>query len=585
MYILGISCYYHDSSAALLKDGRIVAAALEERFTRKKHDSSFPLNSIDCCLRSQRIRIDELDYIAFYEKPILKFERVLFQHLESFPRSLKAFISSMPSWVNEKLRIIRALRKIGYKKDVLFVEHHLAHAGAFLASPFSKAAIVIADGVGEWATTSIGFGKGNRIDIYKELAFPSSIGLLYSAITAYLGFRVNDSEYKVMGLSAYGSMDKKANQYYQKLMGLIDVKDDGSFQLDMDYFPYHHSEKMYSGSLCRILGPARKPKDSLEQRHMDIAAALQMVLEEIMGRIINHAFSITKCENVVIAGGVALNSIYNGKILKKTPFTKVWIPPDPGDGGASMGAALYAYNSILGNKRDYILKNACLGPSFSDSEIKAFLEWNGIKYAEFADDASIAKAAAKMIFEDKIVGWFQLGMEFGPRALGARSILANPRNPDMKGILNRKVKRREEFRPFAPSVCIENAAEYFICGSLPESAGFMLMVYPVRKKYQKLMPAAVHVDGSGRLHAVKKSQNPLYYRVIREFGKLSGINAVINTSFNVNSEPIVCSPYDAYRCMMGTDIDCIFMGKYLIKREDNLKDAWDSARQKIDKLY
>lgn len=580
MYILGISCYYHDSSATLLKDGRIVAAALEERFTRKKHDNSFPWNSIDYCLKTQGIKVDEIDYIAFYEKPLLKFERVLFQHLECFPKSLKAFISSMPSWINEKLRIIRAVRKIGYKKDVLFVEHHLAHAGAFLASPFNKAAVVIADGVGEWATTSIGFGKGNEIEVYKELVFPNSIGLLYSAITAYLGFRVNDSEYKVMGLSAYGSMDKKNNQYYQKLIGIVDIKDDGSFQLDMDHFSYQHSEKMYSGRLCKLLGPERKSNDRLEQRHMDIAAAVQMILEEIMGKILNHAFQITRCENVVIAGGVALNSLYNGKILKKTPFKKIWIPPDPGDGGASMGAAAYAWNSILGNKRDYALKNAYLGPSFSDSEIRAFLEWNDIKYTEFSDDASVAKAAAKMIFDNSIVGWFQLGMEFGPRALGARSILANPCNPDMKAILNGKVKRREEFRPFAPSVCIENAEEYFICGSLPEAADFMLMVCPVRKKYRKLMPAAVHVDGSGRLHTVRRPQNPLYYRLVREFGKLSGVNAVINTSFNVSSEPIVCTPYDAYRCMMGTGIDCLFMGRFLIKREDNQKDAWDSAKLK-----
>ena len=365
MYILGISCFYHDSSAALLKDGTIVAAAQEERFTRKKHDTSFPANSIRWLLENEKISIAGISHIAFYEKPFLKFERVLSQHIQSFPKSLKTFLSSMPSWINEKLRVIRIIKKrLGYKGDIFFIDHHMAHAASsFLVSPFQKAAVLTADGVGEWTTTAYGIAEGNEIKLLKEIRFPHSIGLLYSTITAYLGFSVNNSEYKVMGLSPYGTMDRAKNPYYERLKKIVDVKEDGSYCMDMGYFKYHYADRMPSEKLCSLLGgPIAKRDSEMAQRHKDIAAALQMLTEDIMTKMLIHLYNETKCENVVLAGGVALNSVYNGKILKKTPFKSIWIQPDAGDGGTSIGAACYAYNAILGNERNYIFKDAYLGP-------------------------------------------------------------------------------------------------------------------------------------------------------------------------------------------------------------------------------
>lgn len=586
MYILGISCFYHDSSAALLKDGVIVAAAQEERFTREKHDTSFPINAIKYCLKSQNITADDVKYIGFYEKPLLKFERLLSQHLEMFPKSLKTFLRSMPSWMNEKLRIIKVIRKrLKYKGNVLFIDHHLAHAAsAFLVSPFKEAAIVTADGVGEWTTTAYGFGKNNKIELYKEITFPHSIGLLYSTITAYLGFSVNNSEYKVMGLSPYGNMDKKTNDYYKKLRKAIDIKEDGSFRLDMSYFVFHYADKMPSKRLCRLLGgPIRKPESEITQRHKDIAAALQIVTEEILTKILNHVYKATKSKNVVMAGGVALNSVYNGKILKNTPFKSIWIQPDAGDGGTSMGVASYVYNSILGHKRNYVFRNAYLGPRFSNKIIKFFLDENRINYSEFKNEKELIRETAELIYDNRVVGWFHLGMEWGPRALGARSILSNPCNAKMKEILNQKVKHREKFRPFAPAVCEDDALKYFDCDiPIPEPTDFMLMVYPIKKRYHNVIPAVTHVDGSGRLQTVRKRQNRVYYDLIKEFGKLSGTPIIINTSFNIRGEPIVCTPYDAYKCMMGTGIDCLVMGKFLIKRNENKKDIWDSEKYAKD---
>lgn len=572
MYILGISCFYHDSSATLLKDGKIVAAAHEERFTRVKHDNSFPINAINYCLTSQNIGINGIRYIGFYEKPLLKFERVLYQHLEMFPRSFKTFLLSLPSWINEKLRVIKIIKKkLKYKGDVLFVEHHLAHAAnAFLVSPFKEAAIVTMDGVGEWTTTAYGYGKNNSIELYKELRFPNSIGLLYSAITAYLGFKVNDSEYKIMGLSAYGNKDKEKNIFYRKLKQVIDVKNDGSFKLDMDYFAYHYSGRMFSKKLCKLLGLPRKPGSELMQKHKDIAAALQMITEKVAIKILNHVNKETKSKNIVLGGGVALNSVLNGKILKSTAFNNIWISPDPGDGGTSLGVASYIYFTILGKKRNYILRNIYLGSEFSSSEIKFFLENNKIKYSKFRNSKELINKTAKLIFQNFIVGWFQLGMEFGPRALGARSILANPCNIKMKQILNINIKHREEFLPFAPSICEDDVLEYFDCDKpIPESTNFMLMVYPIKKKWHKKIPAVVHLDGSGRLQAVKRSSNPLYYDLIKEFGKLSNIPILINTSFNLSGEPIVCTPNDAYKCMINSGIDYLVIDKFLIRREDN----------------
>ena len=586
MYIIGISCFYHDSSAALLKDGKIVAAAQEERFTRKKHDDSFPENAIKYCLESEGISIKDVDYIGFYEKPLLKFERLLYQHLETFPKSYKRFLSSLPTWLNERLMVVNVIRKkLKYKKDVLFIEHHMAHAASsFLPSQFNEAAILTVDGVGEWTTTAYGFGKGNEINLSKEIKFPSSIGLLYSSLTAYLGFSVNNSEYKVMGLAPYGDMDKKTNTYYEKLRQTLDIKKDGSYRLDMKYFKYHYSGKMPSKKLCELLdGPIRKPEEELTKRHNDIAAALQIITEEVMLKMLDNIYDVIKCKNLVLSGGVALNSVANGKILKNTKFKKIWINPDAGDGGTSIGAALYIYNVILGNKRNFVLKDAYLGPEFSAKEIKDFLDENKIVYSEFKNEKDLIKTTSKLIYENKVIGWFQGRMEWGPRALGARSILSNPCNLKMKEILNLKVKHREKFRPFAPVVCLNDALKYFDCDKpVPEPTDFMLMVYPIKKNWHKKIPAVTHVDGSGRLQTVRKNQNPLYYDLIKKFGKKSGTPLLINTSFNINGEPIVCSPYDAYKCIMGTEIDALVMGRFLIKRDDNLKDVWDSEKDNLN---
>lgn len=585
-YVLGISCFYHDASAALLKDGVIVAAAEEERFTRKKHDTSFPANAIKYCLKSQNIDINDLDYVGFYEKPFLKFERVLYQHLESFPKSYKTFVSALPSWFNEKLRITKIMKKkMRCKKPILFIEHHLAHAASsFLVSPFKEAAILTIDGVGEWTTTAYGFGKDKDITLLKEIRFPHSIGLLYSTITAYLGFSVNNSEYKVMGLSPYGNMNKKTNPYYRKLKKVIDVKEDGSYKLDMGYFVYHYYDRMPSKKLCALLeGPISKRGEEMTQRHKDIAAALQMITEEIITKILNHVHNETKSKNIVIAGGVALNSVYNGKILKNTPFKKIWIQPNSSDGGTSIGVASYIYHTLLGNERNYVFNNAYLGPEFSTSDVKKFLEDCEIKYSEFKNEKELVKITAKLISESKVIGWFQGRMEWGPRALGARSILSDPTNPKMQEVLNSKVKHREKFRPFAPVVCAEDAGKYFECDKpLPDPVDYMLMVYPIKEKWRKLIPAVTHVDGSGRLQTIKRNQNSLYYDLIKEFGKISGIPILINTSFNIRGEPIVCTPYDAYKCMMGTGIDYLIIDRFIIKREDNLKHEWDSEKYAKD---
>ncbi len=580
MYILGISCYYHDSSAAILKDGAVLAAAEEERFTRKKHDNSFPINAINFCLKYANISMNNVDYVGFYEKPFLKFERVLSQHLYAFPLSYKTFVSSLPSWINEKLRITKTIKKkLKYSRDILFVNHHMAHAaGTFLVSPFEKSAILTVDGVGEWTTTTYGVGEKNEIHLMKEIKFPNSIGLLYSTITAYLGFSVNNSEYKVMGLSPYGNMDRKTNEYYNKLLQTVDIKEDGSYKFRMSYFIYHYKDRMPSKKLCNLLGgPVRKPKDELTQRHKDIAAAVQMITEDIMTKMLNHLYSVTKCDNLVISGGVGLNSVYNGKILKQTQFKKIWMQPNATDGGTSIGIASYIYNTILGYKRNFVQETAYLGPEFSNNEIKKYLDDNKIKYAKFNDDKELIAKTAKLIHNSNVIGWFQGRMEWGPRALGARSILSNATNPQMQEILNLKVKHREKFRPFAPVVCVEDALKFFECDiPIPEPADYMLMVYPIKKEWHKKIPAVTHIDGSGRLQTIRRSQNYLYYDLIKEFGKISGIPILVNTSFNIRGEPIVCTPHDAYKCMMGTGIDYLVMGNFLIKRDDNPKDKWDS---------
>jgi len=586
MYVLGISCFYHDSSACLLKDGALVAAAQEERFTRRKHDTSFPINAINYCLESQGISGMDLEAVAFYEKPILKFERVLHQHLEMFPKTYKNFVKLLPNWFSDKLRVMKKIKKeVKYKGEVFFIDHHLAHAASsFYVSPFDKAAILTVDGVGEWTTTAYGVGEKNKINLLKELRFPHSIGLLYSTITAYLGFSVNNSEYKVMGLSPYGNMNKKTNPYYKKLKEVIDIKPDGSYNLDMSYFTYHFSDRMPSEKLCDLLGgPIRKGESELESRHKDIAAAVQLITEEVMIKILNDLHKKVKTDNIVLSGGVALNSVGNGKLLKNSPFKKIWIHPDPGDGGTSVGAAFYVYNGVFGKKRKFVLNDAYLGPGFSSEEVRKFLDENKIKYSEIKKDRDLVNKVANLLYTDNVIGWFQGRMEWGPRALGSRSILSNPCNPDMQEILNSKVKHREKFRPFAPVVCVDDASKYFKCDTpIPLPTDYMLMVYPVIKKWHKKIPSVTHVDGSGRLQTIRRSQNPLYHDVIKKFGKLSKIPILINTSFNIRGEPIVCTPKDAFKCMMGTGIDYLIMNNFVIKREDNPQHMWDSEKYAKD---
>jgi carbamoyltransferase len=583
MRILGVSFHYHDSAAALVEDGVVVAAAEEERFTRIKHDPSIPDEAIEFCLKRAGVSMADVDAVAFYEKPLVKFERLLTQHAEHFPRSYGTFRLAMPSWLGEKLRVRRLMRKrLDFQGDVYFMEHHLSHAaGAFYPSPFEEAAVLTLDGVGEWTTAGLGVGRGHRVELTHEIRFPHSIGLLYSTITAYLGFSVNNSEYKVMGLSAYGSKVASGNPYIDKLRRVIDLKPDGSFRLDLSYFTYEYADRMPSRKLCDLLGgPVRKPEEPVTERHEQIAAAVQVITEEAMFAMLRHLRARTGLDNVVLSGGVALNSVANGKLLAQTGFKDVWIQPAAGDAGSSIGAALYLHHAVNGAPRD-IAKPAMpgpwLGPSFSSDEVATFLRGKNIVHHRLGSVDAVVSETARLIAEGKVVGWFQGRMEWGPRALGGRSILANPCDPAMRDTLNLKVKHREAFRPFAPSVCAEDAPTYFECDQpLPIPADYMLMVYPVRPEWRAKLPAVTHVDGTGRLQTVRRETEPLYHDLIQAVGKRTGIPMVVNTSFNVRGEPLVCTPEDAYRCMMGTGIDCLVMEDFLIWRHENPADMWDS---------
>ncbi|MBI3037324.1 carbamoyltransferase [Candidatus Woesearchaeota archaeon] len=569
MNILGISCFYHDSSAALLQDGKIVAAAQEERWTRKKHDISFPENAIRYCLQEAGITIGNVDAVGFYEKPLLKFERLLSSHIETFPKSYKVFVQALPSWITEKLRIPGMLRsRLKYDGNVFFVEHHMAHAASsFHVSPFREAAIFTADGVGEWTTTALGFGKGKEVTLLKELHFPHSLGLLYSAVTAYLGFKVNNDEYKVMGLAPYGKPT-----CYGVFKKIIDVKEDGSYRLDMSYFTFHYGARMFSRKFEQAFGPARQKEGPVDERHKDIAASLQKVVEEVVFAAVNHLYDITKTKNLCLAGGVALNSVANGKLTKMTPFRNVYCPPAPSDPGAAVGAATVVYHMLLGKPRTSVMDRPDLGPGFSHEKIRQFLDGRNIVYRELSEKELI-KNVAKLLWQDNVVGWFQGRMEFGERALGNRSILASPCNPEMRDILNLKVKHREQFRPFAPVVTAEDSKRFF---DVDIEVPFMSFVYPVRKEKRKVLPAVTHVDGSGRLQTIRRAHNQRYYDLIREFEKLSKVPVLVNTSFNIRGEPIVMTPEHAYRCFTGTGIDCLAMDTFLIRRRDNKKDLWDS---------
>jgi carbamoyltransferase len=566
MYTLGLSCYYHDSAAALLKDGHVIAAVEEERFSRKKFDDDFPKMAIDWCLSEAKISPSEIHSIAFYDKPILKFERLLDNYLAVSPRGLFSFLDTIPKWLHKRLWIKNNIKKSlnGFKGEIIFPEHHMSHAAhAFYTSPFEESAILTIDGVGEWSTTSFGHAKNNTITLTNDIRWPHSLGLFYSAFTYFLGFKVNEGEYKLMGLSSYGNP-----KYYDLILdNLIDVKNDGSFHLNMEYFAFTYDKVMTNKKFSKLFGIEPKTKDEKTlQIHFDIGASVQKVLEDIILKIVNHIYSKTKTKNLCIGGGVALNGVSNYKILKKGPFENIHIPPSPGDAGSAVGAAQYLYYVYHKNDKKIfdniklINENVYVGPSYSNTEIKFFLDSKNISYESF-DETTLLKTTAQLIADGNIVGWYQGKMEWGPRALGNRSILADPRRSDMKDILNAKIKHRESFRPFAPSILEEHASEYF---DIDQPSPYMLMVVPVKKP--KEIPAVTHVDGTGRLQTVTKESNPLYYNLINEFYKITGVPVIINTSMNVMGEPIVNMPEEAYQMIVKTDMDYIVMGNNLVKK-------------------
>ncbi|WP_316977576.1 carbamoyltransferase family protein [Shumkonia mesophila] len=595
MRVLGISAFYHDSAAALIEDGRIVAAAQEERFTRKKHDSGFPHRAIDFCMERAGIGLEEVDSVVFYDKPFLKFERLLETYLSFAPRGFASFRMAMPVWLREKLfqkdLLHKELRKHGpnfdWKNRLLFAEHHQSHAAsAFYPSPFDEAVVLTMDGVGEWTTASVAIGRGNSLEMIKEIHFPHSLGLLYSAFTYYTGFRVNSGEYKVMGLAPYGE------PRYRDLIldNLIDLKDDGSFRLDQSYFDYCTGLTMTNGRFAALFGgPARRPDEPLTPRHMDLAASIQAVTEEVMVRTTRHLAAETGQRNLCLAGGVALNCVANGKILRDGRFADLWVQPAAGDAGGALGAALTAYHNFHGRPRTAsgsgdAMAGAYLGPDFAQTDIERRLTATGARFSVLADDEVIA-TAARALADGRAVGWFQGRMEFGPRALGARSILGDARSPSMQKMLNLKVKYRESFRPFAPSVLAEDAADWF---EMEGDSPYMLLVADVRKERRRAMtdvetalfgidklnvvrseiPAVTHVDYSARIQTVHADTNPRYHALISAFKALTGCPVVVNTSFNVRGEPIVCTPEDAFHCFMGTDIEALAVGNCWLTKED-----------------
>ena len=563
MYNLGISCYYHDSAAALLKDGHVIAAVEEERFSRKKFDDDFPKEAIKWCLKESGISPSELTSVAFYDKPVLKFDRLLDNYIAVAPRGLRSFIDIIPKWIHKRLWIKDEINKNlkGFNGEIIFPEHHLSHAAhSFYTSPFEKSAILTVDGVGEWTTTSIGFAEDNSIKLTNDIRWPHSLGLFYSAFTYFLGFKVNEGEYKLMGLSSYG----KPKYYDLILDNLIDVKEDGSINLNMKYFAFTYDKVMTNENFSKLFGiTPRKNNEKTSQIHFDIGASAQKVLEDILLKMANYLYDQTKMKNLCLGGGVALNGVANYRLLKESPFEKIHIPPSPGDAGSAVGCAQYLYYIFHKNPRivenetaKMVRENIYSGPQYQNSEIVEFLNSENISY-ESLDRESLLKKTAKLISEDKIVGWYQGKMEWGPRALGNRSILANPQNPKMKDILNEKIKHRESFRPFAPAIMEEFSSQYF---ELKIPSPYMLLVSPV--KLPEKIPAVTHVDGTGRLQTVSKDSNPLFYDLIREFYNITKIPVVINTSMNVMGEPIVNTPEQAYQMIMKTDMDYLVMGNY-----------------------
>jgi carbamoyltransferase len=585
-YILGISAYYHDSAACLLRDGEIVAAAQEERFTRKKGDPAFPKHAVDYCLKAAQIDMADVEHVGFYDKPLLKFERILESYLGVTPRGFGQFVKAGPVWMKDKLFLDQNLRDelVGFEGKILYSEHHESHAAsAFFPSPFREAAIVTLDGVGEWATAAYGVGRGNDIELLKELRYPDSLGLLYSAFTYFTGFKVNSGEYKVMGLAPYGR-PKYVSKIYEHL---IDLKEDGSFRMNQEYFNYLTGLTMTNGAFEKLFdGPAREPESKLTQREMDLARSVQEVCEEVMLRMVRAAHRETGLDRLCLAGGVALNCVGNGRILRDGPFKEIWIQPAAGDAGGALGVAQLIWHRYAGQPRVGVgrdqMKGAYLGPQFSDAEIEAFLDSQGAVYQRFDRD-DLMREVAGILADEKIVGWFNGRMEFGPRALGNRSILGDPRSVRMQADMNIKIKFREGFRPFAPSVLRDRVSEYF---ELDCDSPYMLLVAPVARdrripltrEQQSLwgidllnvpksdIPAVTHVDYSARVQTVSHDTNPDYYDLISEFERQTGCGVVVNTSFNVRGEPIVCTPEDAHRCFMRTHIDFLVLGNYVLDK-------------------
>jgi len=597
--ILGISAFYHDSAAALVVDGDIVAAAQEERFTRKKHDDDFPEHAVVYCLRQGGLRPDQLDYVAFYDKPLTKFERLLETCFAFAPRGFLSFRHAMPIWLKDKLHLRRAIRKgvkVSRRCPLVFLDHHESHAAsAYFPSPFAEAAILTVDGVGEWSTATSGTGSGNRIQLTHHLQFPHSLGLLYSAFTYYCGFKVNSGEYKLMGLAPYGKPIYAEAIYHD----LIDLKPDGSFWMNMDYFNYCQGLTMTGGKFHRLFGgPPRRPESFLEQRHMDLAASVQAVTEEILLRMTRDLHRRTGMKNLVLAGGVALNCVANGRILREGPFDSLWIQPAAGDAGGALGAALFVWHQLLDRPRAVrsqdSQKGSFLGPAFTTAEVKQFVQQNEIVSERIVDDADRCALIARLLEEGKVIGWFQGRMEFGPRALGARSILGDARSPRMQAALNLKVKFRESFRPFAPIVLQEHAHEWFDLQPGQESP-YMLLVAAVHERHRVALdpelgekmrsdpdlrqrvniprssiPAVTHVDYSARVQTVDAVRNPRLHQLLRAFQHLTGCPVLVNTSFNVRGEPIVCTPADAYRCFQATEMDVLVLEDFVIQKQGKL---------------
>lgn len=563
MNILGVSAFYHDSAAALVRDGQLVAAAQEERFSRKKHDERFPIHATRYCLREADIDVSQLDYVVFYDKPFSKFERLILTYFDQFPHGFRSFIHAMPIWMKDKLWTKSLVRlELGYTGDILFTDHHVSHAAsAFLVSPYKEAAIITVDGVGEWSTSTWGTGRDTQIELLHETRFPHSLGLLYSAYTYYLGFKVNSAEYKVMGLAPYGKPT-----YYDKVRETVDWKADGSFRLNTDYFDYLSGLRMTNEKFSELFGgPARVGETRLTQREFDIAASIQKVTDEIMLAMAKHVRQETGMRHLCMAGGVALNCVANAVVLREAGFDDIWIQPAAGDAGGALGAAFYAWNSMLGNPRTFEMKHAYYGPEFSSDETTRYLDSINASYRKL-DTPDLVREVAGLIAQNNVVGWHHGRMEFGPRALGSRSILADPRDPKMKDTLNMKIKFREGFRPFAPSVIDEATPEIFELEP-PHKSPFMLLVAQVRENKRNI-PSVTHVDGSARLQTVAKEVNPVYHELIAEFGRQTGVSVIINTSFNVRGEPIVCTPADAYRCFMRTHMDYLVIGNCLMARTD-----------------